>query len=211
MKTISLQRVLQYILGNFIVTFGAILMIRSAFGPAPFDVLFVHLKLTTPLTMGIAAFLIQGGIIVFVAIMRRSFRFLGSFAALFVGSLALDFWDLIVFANFTPTSFIQQLIVYLAGIYFLTLGLGITATTNLATVSFDELMYLIMDWFHTKKVVIIRFAIEFSGILLGVIVSFIGGLGFGEATIASVVIALILPFLLQQQLAMLARIGLRRE
>jgi hypothetical protein len=88
--------------------------------------------------------------------------------------------------------------------------LGITATTNLATVSFDELMYLIMDWFHTKQVVVIRFFIELSGIGLGILVGFIGGIGFGEATIASVIVALLLPFLLQQQLSLLARFGLRR-
>lgn len=211
MKTTQLRRVLQYILGNFIVTFGAVLMIRSAFGPAPFDVLFVHLKLTTPLTMGIAAFLFQGSLIIFIAIMRRSLRYLGSFAALLVGSVALDFWDLIVLVDFSPQSLWARLAIYFGGIYFLTLGLGITATTNLATVSFDELMYLIMDWFHTKKVMVIRFLIEFSGITLGVIVSFMGGIGFGEATIASVIIALLLPFLLQQQLSMLARFGLRRE
>jgi uncharacterized protein len=211
MKTINPRRVLQYILGNFVVTFGAILMIRSAFGPAPFDVLFVHLKLTTPLTMGIAAFVVQGSIILFVTIMRRSIKYLGSFAALLVGSIALDFWDLVVLADFYPQEFWQQTLVYLAGIYFLTLGLAITATTNLATVSFDELMYLIMDWFHTKSVVIIRFSIELSGILLGVMVGFIGGIGFGEATVASVIIALLLPFLLQQQLALLARFGLIRN
>lgn len=186
-------------------------MIRSAFGPAPFDVLFVHLKLTTPLTMGMAAFLFQGSLIIFIAIMRRSLRYLGSFAALLVGSVALDFWDLIVLVDFYPENFWARLAVYFGGIYFLTLGLGIAATTNLATVSFDELMYLIMDWFHTKKVVVIRFLIEFSGIALGVIVGFIGGIGFGEATIASVIIALLLPFLLQQQLSMLARFNLRRE
>jgi uncharacterized protein len=210
MKTTQIRRVFQYILGNFVVTFGAVLMIRSAFGPAPFDVLFVHLKLTTPLTMGIAAFLFQGTLIVFIAWMRRSLRFLGSFAALLVGSIALDFWDLIVLADFMPESFWVRVLVYLSGIYFLTLGLGITATTNLATVSFDELMYLIMDWFHTKQVVVIRFFIELSGIGLGILVGFIGGIGFGEATIASVIVALLLPFLLQQQLSLLARFGLRR-
>ena len=211
MKTTQIRRILQYIIGNFIVTFGAVLMIRSAFGPAPFDVLFVHLKLTTPLTMGIAAFLFQGTLIVFIAVMRRRFKYLGSFAALLVGSVALDFWDLLVLADFMPEDFWVRVIVYFAGIYFLTLGLGITATTNLATVSFDELMYLIMDWFHTKKVVVIRFFIEFSGIVLGIIVGFIGGIGFGEATIASIIVALLLPFLLQQQLSMLARFGLRRD
>jgi len=211
MKIIQIRRILQYILGNFVVTFGAVLMIRSALGPAPFDVLFVHLKLTTPLTMGIAAFLFQGTLIVFIALMRRSVRFLGSFAALVVGSIALDFWDLIVLADFLPETLWFRIVVYLSGIYFLTLGLGITATTNLATVSFDELMYLIMDWFHTKQVFVIRFFIELSGIGLGVLVGFLGGIGFGEATIASVVVALLLPFLLQQQLELLARFGLRRE
>lgn len=211
MKPTQIRRVIQYIIGNFVVTFGAVLMIRSAFGPAPFDVLFVHLKLTTPLTMGIAAFLFQGTLIIFIALMRHSLKYLGSFAALLVGSIALDFWDLLVFADFMPDGFWLRVLVYFAGIYFLTLGLGITATTNLATVSFDELMYLIMDWFHTKKVVVIRFFIEFSGIVLGVIVGFIGGIGFGEATLASVIVALLLPFLLQQQLSMLARLGLRRD
>ena len=185
-------------------------MIRSAFGPAPFDLVFLHLKLTTPLTMGLATFMIQGVIILFVSFMRKSARYLGSFAALVVGGVAIDFWDLLVFADFVPSNFIVRILIYAGGLYFLTLGLAITATTNLATVSFDELMYLIMDWFHTKNVIIVRLPIEFSGILLGILISGLGGLGLGEATLASVVIAIVLPSLLQQQLKILKRFGFTR-
>jgi uncharacterized protein len=203
-------RMIQYVLGNFVVTFGAVLMIRSSLGPAPFDVLFVHLKMTTPLTLGMGAFLTQGLIILSVTMARKRLHYLMSFIALFLGGLALDFWDLIAFANYEPTSLTLRLATYPIGLYFLTLGLAIISTTKLAAVSFDELMYLLMDVFQTKKVIWIRFAIEASGILLGLIVSFVGGLGFGELTLASIAIVFLLPPLLQWQIRFLSRFGLIR-
>lgn len=203
-------RIVQYLIGNFVVTFGAVLMIRSSLGPAPYDLLFVHLKLTTPLTLGLSAFLIQSFIIVLVTIARKRWRFLISFVALALGGLALDFWDLLVLANYQPTDLMIRLLTYPLGLYFLTLGLATISTSKLAAVSFDELMYLLMDLFKTKKVVGVRLGIEASGILLGLLVSFLGGIGWGEMTIASIAIVFILPPLLQGQIRFLNRLGFIR-
>ncbi len=192
------------------VTFGALLMIRSALGPAPYDVLFVHLKETTPLTLGMSAFLVQVLIIIGVSIARKNPRFLFSFSSLALGGAALDFWDLFALANFQPTLLWQRLLIYPVGIYILTLGLAIISTTKLAAVSFDELMYLLMDWFDTKRVFWVRFGIEMSGVVLGVIVGFIGGIGFGQVTVATLAIVFVLPVFLGWQYRMLERLGFKR-
>lgn len=203
-------RILQYLIGNFVVTFGAVLTIRSSLGPAPFDVLFVHLKLTTPLTLGLSALIVQGLIILFVTTARKNLRYLLSFSSLLIGGLALDFWDLIVLVNYNPTSIWVRLISYPIGIYILTLGLAIISTTKIAAVSFDELMYLIMDWTNTTNVFWIRLLIEGSGVLLGLIVGWIGGIGFGELTIASIVLVFVFPMFLKWQYAFLAKLGFIR-
>lgn len=203
-------RILQYLIGNFVVTFGAVLTIRSSLGPAPFDVLFVHLKLTTPLTLGLSALIVQGLIILFVTTARKNLRYLLSFSSLLIGALALDFWDLIVLVNYNPTSIWVRLISYPIGIYILTLGLAIISTTKIAAVSFDELMYLIMDWTNTTNVFWIRLLIEGSGVLLGLIVGWIGGIGFGELTIASIVLVFVFPMFLKWQYAFLAKLGFIR-
>lgn len=203
-------RIIQYIIGNFVVTFGAVLTIRSSLGPAPYDVLFVHLKMTTPLTLGLAAFLIQALIILTVTLARQQWRYLISFSALALGGFALDFWDLIALANFNPTTLWVRLLIYPIGIYILTLGLAIISTSKLAAVSFDELMYLLMDIFKTHNVFWIRLGIEASGILLGLAVGLIAGIGFGVLTPASVVIVFIFPGLLKWQLYFLSRLGLSR-
>jgi uncharacterized membrane protein YczE len=201
---------MQYVVGNFVATFGAVLTIRSSLGPAPFDVLFVHLKMTTPLTLGLAAFLVQGIIIITVTLVRRQWRYLISFSSVVLAGLALDFWDVIVLSNVAPTTLWVRLLMYPLGIYILTLGLGIIVTSKLAAVSFDELMYLLMDLFKTKKIFWIRLAIESSGILLGLVVSFTAGLGFGVLTPASVIIVFVFPGLLKWQLYFLSRFGLTR-
>jgi Predicted membrane protein len=203
-------RIIQYILGNVVATFGAVVIIRSSLGPAAFDVLFVHLKLTTPLTLGTAAFVFQGLIILFVTISRKNLRYLISFSSVLIAGIALDFWDLIALANYNPTSIWVRLISYPIGIYILTLGLAIISTTKIAAVSFDELMYLLMDWFKTKQVFWIRLAIEGTGLTLGLIVGLIGGIGFGEMTIASIVIVFVFPLFLQWQYAFLAKLGFIR-
>lgn len=211
MKKHSMQaRILQYLIGNFVVTLGAVVTIRSSLGPAAFDVLFVHLKLTTPLTLGTAAFVVQGLIILFVTVSRKNLRYLLSFSSLLIGGLALDFWDLIALANYNPTSIWVRIISYPIGIYVLTLGLAIISTTKIAAVSFDELMYLIMDWFNTKNVFWVRLGLEASGIGLGLIVGFAGGIGFGELTIASVLMIFVFPLFLQWQYAFLAKLGFSR-
>jgi uncharacterized membrane protein YczE len=211
MKRQSLvTRIIQYLMGNFIVTFGAVLTIRSSLGPAPYDVLFVHLKLTTPLTLGTAALLTQGVIILFVTISRRNLRFLLSFSSVLIGGLALDFWDLIVLVNYNPTSIWVRLLTYPIGIYILTMGLAIISTTNIAAVSFDELMYLLMDWFDTTNVFWIRLLIEASGVLLGLLVGFLGGIGFGELTIASIVLVFVFPLFLKWQYITLSKLGFTR-
>ena len=211
MKRQSLvSRIIQYLIGNFIVTFGAVLTIRSSLGPAPYDVLFVHLKQTTPLTLGTAALLTQGVIILFVTISRRNLRFLLSFSSVLIGGLALDFWDLIVLVNYNPTSIWVRLLTYPIGIYILTMGLAIISTTNIAAVSFDELMYLLMDWFDTTNVFWIRLLIEASGVLLGLVVGLIGGIGFGELTIASILLVFVFPLFLKWQYITLSKLGFTR-
>jgi uncharacterized membrane protein YczE len=211
MKRQSLvSRIIQYLIGNFIVTFGAVLTIRSSLGPAPYDVLFVHLKQTTPLTLGTAALLTQGVIILFVTISRKNPRFLLSFSSVLIGGLALDFWDLIVLVNYNPTSMWFRLLSYPVGIYILTMGLAIISTTNIAAVSFDELMYLLMDWFDTTNVFWIRLLIEASGVLLGLIVGLIGGIGFGELTIASILLVFVFPLFLKWQYITLSKLGFTR-
>jgi uncharacterized membrane protein YczE len=211
MKRQSLvSRIIQYLIGNFIVTFGAVLTIRSSLGPAPYDVLFVHLKQTTPLTLGTAALLTQGVIILFVTISRKNPRFLLSFSSVLIGGLALDFWDLIVLVNYNPTSMWFRLLSYPVGIYILTMGLAIISTTNIAAVSFDELMYLLMDWFDTTNVFWIRLLIEASGVLLGLVVGLIGGIGFGELTIASILLVFVFPLFLKWQYITLSKLGFTR-
>lgn len=211
MKRHSLPaRILQYVIGIFVVTFGAVIMIRSSFGPAPYDVLFVHMKLTTPLTLGLSSLLVQGLIIIGITIARKNVKYLLSFSAVLLGGAALDFWDLIALANFNPTTLMVRIISYPIGVYFITLGLAVVATTRIAAVSFDELMYLIMDLFHTKNVFWVRLSIEASGILLGLIVGLIGGIGFGEIAIGSVIIVFLFPYLLQQQYKFLAKFGITR-
>lgn len=211
MKRHSLPvRIVQYLIGIFVVTFGAVLMIRSSLGPAPYDVLFVHMKLTTPLTLGTSAFLVQGLIIIGVTVVRKNLRYLLSFGALLIGGSALDFWDLIGLANYNPTELWVRIVSYPIGMYILTLGLALTSTTKIAAVSFDELMYLIMDLLQTKNVFWIRMGIEASGVLLGLIVGWVGGIGFGELTLISVVIVFVFPLFLNWQYQFLAKFGLTR-
>ena len=57
---------------------------------------------------------------------------------------------------------------------------------------FDELMIMLMSIFKTKKVAMVRVAIEITGITLGIIFGFLAGVGFGAVGIGSVLMAIVL-------------------
>lgn len=205
----DMKRSIVYVLGIFVLIFGVNLMIRSHFGPPPWDVAIVHLADLLGVTLGIAALIIQLSIIAFVMIMRRSWVYGLSVISTVLISIAFDFWDLLVLKNATVEALPCRIAFYLLGVWCLSFGLALVLFTQFKALAVDELMRYFMVIFKTNSILLTRLLVEGLALSLGVI---FGWLAYGNLGILSggtVFITLALPTLLSWQLKMIQRIAIK--
>ncbi len=190
----------QFILGIFILVLGVNMMIRSHFGPAPWDTFTYHLHVLLNITLGMSAFIIQVFLIMIIIFLRRSYKYLYIFASIITISIAFDFWDILIFRTYYPDNTALRIGFYLGGMVLLSFGLALVVLTRSKATVIDELMLLLMDYFKTKNVFLTRITVESLGMILGLITAFIAGLGFGLINQGTVFVTLVLPFLLSLQM-----------
>jgi len=195
-----LKRIVQYGVGVFFVALGVIAIIRSEFGAGAWDTVTYNLSELIDSTLGVASFITQTTIILIIMLFRKNLSYLLIFIPIVAISIAIDFWDLVVFKDFYPASILLRSVFYIGGLLVLTTGLSLMILTHFKAAVFDELMLLIMDLFHTKNVLFTRLGVELSAIIIGSMIGFIAGIRFGAVNVGSFILAIILPPLLALQL-----------
>lgn len=200
------MRAFIYVLGIFTLIFGVNLMIRSDFGPPPWDVAIVHLADLLNLTLGLSALLIQLSIIGFVMLMRRSWVYGLSVVSIILISIAFDFWDLLVLRNVMVTTLPMRIFFYSVGVWFLSFGLALVLITNYKALAVDELMRYFMVLLNTDSILLTRFLVEGLALSLGIIFGLLAYRNLGILGIGTVLITLALPTLLSWQLTLLKHV-----
>ena len=196
----SLTRWVLYICGIFTLILGVHLMLRSSFGPPPWDTAIVHLADLLSVTLGVSALIIQGVIITFVMIMRRSWVYAASGVSVVLISVAFDFWDLLVLKSWLPSSLAGQLIAFFGGVVLLSMGLAWVLLTQLKALAVDELMRYFMVLFKTESVWKTRGLVESLALGLGVLFGWLATGDFGVIKGGTVFITVALPVLLSFQI-----------
>lgn len=194
------KRIVQYVVGVMITALGVITIIRSDLGAGAWDTVTYNLSALINSTLGTASFITQSTIVLMIIAFRRRLSYLLIFIPIFGISLAIDFWDLVVFRDYYPTAPLLRIGFYLAGLFVLTLGLSLMILSRFKAAVFDELMLLVMDLFKTRNVFITRLGVELSAIVIGSIIGFIAGIGFGAVNVGSFILAVVLPPVLALQL-----------
>lgn len=191
-----------YFLGFFILGLGVILMLRANLGAGPWDTVTANLETLIDntlfdVTLGMVSATIAIILMITVLMYTKNYYLLGMVLPIFLVAASLDFWNIVGLGNFEPTGFLLRLGVSILGGVFIPLGLSFIIASNFPAFVFDELTIMLMDITKIQSITIIRVGIEALGIALGTLFGFLAGIKFGAVGIASFVVVLILPPLLE--------------
>lgn len=172
-----IKRLLILVLGLTIAHLGVTLFLLSNLGSDPFNVLIQGIANILPLSHGtchqIICFLILG-ILLFAA---RSYIKAGTFICMFFGGPIIDFfsWLLGGFIN-DSSSIIIRLASLILGCFILAFGMTIVIKSDAGTGPNDLVGVVISDKLH-KPFGIIRVIVDFSFVIIGVLLGGIFGVG----------------------------------
>ena len=172
-----IKRLLILVLGLTIAHLGVTLFLLSNLGSDPFNVLIQGIAHILPLTHGtchqIICFLILG-ILLFVA---RSYIKAGTFICMFFGGPIIDFFSWLLGGLIHDgSSIIIRFVSLILGCFILAFGMTIVIKSDAGTGPNDLVGVVISDKLH-KPFGIIRVIVDFSFVIIGVLLGGIFGVG----------------------------------
>lgn len=142
-----IYRFLFYIVGLFIISFGASLTIKANVGAGAWDALNVGLSRLTGLSVG--TFVIIVGItLMFVnaSIVKRRPDFFALFTIFILGPL-IDFWMIVVLGQFAPSQLLVKVLFLVLGLLIIGLGVAIYLQPKFPLNPIDNLMMSLNERF----------------------------------------------------------------
>lgn len=178
---------------------GIVLMYRSNLGPPPLATLAVHISTLLPITLGTASFILQTTIMVMVMAINRKISSVLIFVAATLLGFGIDFWDLIVLRGLAVEGLVFQVMVFLIGLFFLTFGQNFIRYSHFRATPLIEYMFLFQKLYKTDSVLLARFSVESSILIVSISVALLGGLGTGAIRIGTILILGGLPTVMKMQ------------
>ncbi len=178
---------------------GIVLMYRSNLGPPPLATLSVHMSTLLPITLGTASFILQTSIMLLVMAVNKKISSVLIFVAATLLGFGIDFWDLLVLRDFMVEGLIFQLITFLMGLFFLTFGQNFVRYSHFRATPLIEYMFLFQKLYKTDSVLLARFSVEISILIVSLTVALLGGLGFGAIKMGTLLILVGLPTVMKFQ------------
>jgi uncharacterized membrane protein YczE len=187
-----------YLGGFFVVSLGVVFMLRGNLGAGAWDTVTYNLRAFlqsrgSGITLGLTSMTITLTLFVIVMAYQRKWQLVFMLIPIGIMGSFIDFWDIIVFGSYIPTTFLIQLLFSVIGGVFIPLGLALIISSHFPAFVFDELTIAVMKLFRTKNLTVVRLGIEFTGISLGILFGFLAGIGFGAVNVGSIIMAIILP------------------
>lgn len=198
--TVSWQNSIIYLIGITIVGFGVVAIIRSNFGAGPWDTVNYNLSELVGITLGTASVLVNVVITSIIIAYRKKIKFLFMIFPILAIGISIDFWDILVFGDFSTSNLLLQSGLFIVGFGLLPLGLALVISTKYPAFVFDELMMMLMDITKITNIGKIRISIEMFAIIFASILGFAGGIGFGAVNFGSVFMALTIGLLINYYL-----------
>ncbi|MEH7884135.1 membrane protein [Bacillus sp. JJ1609] len=146
-------RVLFFIIGLTVLSFGISMTIKAGLGTGAWDALNVGLSETVGLTPG-SWVVIVGIILIFVnaALVKRRPDIAAVITLLITGVL-IDFWILRVFDELIVTGYVKQFAVFMLGMVTLSLGLAIYLQAKFPLIPIDNFMMALRERFGLNLMV----------------------------------------------------------
>jgi uncharacterized protein len=182
--------IMLYILGFVMTALGINLLLRSKLGAGPWDAVTFNLSALSNLTLGVSSGLINIALMVFIILSNKNLKYLLLVIPIVSTSIAIDFWDLVVFKDYYPLVFIVRLSYFLGGTYIITLGLAIIFSTGFIAMIFEELTRTLMDVYRIRPFFKARIVIETFAIVSAIILGLIAKIGLGAISYGTIFLAL---------------------
>ncbi|AYV69377.1 membrane protein [Niallia circulans] len=174
-------RCLLYVVGLFILAFGATLTIKANLGAGPWDALNVGLSHLVGLTIG-SWIVIIGIILIFVnALLLRNKPNLLSLATVFILGFFVDFWMAHLVNRLHYFMFMSQLLLLIAGLIIVGLGIALYLQSEFPLNPIDDFMVTIQERYGVNLMVA-----KLIGEILALLFAFLvkGPIGLGTLIIA---------------------------
>lgn len=205
---ITPKNIFFYILGCIIIALGVVLMLRSDLGVSSWDTLHYSLHKLIHITVGTATIVVALIFTVAVIILNRNFRYLLMAIPIVLVGVLIDFFNLIVLADFMPETMFLRIVVYILGLIMLPLGGSLLIVSTFPAGVFDEFMFSMMRLFKTTKLLLIRVIMEMSAVLLALFFCYLAGAGLGMFSIGTLIFSVSVGYLVKQYLKIFERIGI---
>jgi uncharacterized membrane protein YczE len=202
------HRVIKYIIGMILIALGVVFTLRSDLGNSTWDTFHFALHKWANITIGTAIILVALAVIVAVIVINKQFKYIFMAIPVFLVGPLVDFFDLIVFHNLIPDTFMEQLLLFLMGLIFLPLGGALLIISTYPAGVFDELMYSIMRVTKTNDIIKVRVIMEVTAVSMAFIMGLLAGIGRGKIYYGTLVFALSMGPIIKLLLKGLERIGL---
>lgn len=146
-------RLLFFVIGLFIMTFGVCLTIKAALGAGAWDALNVAFTLKMGLTIG-KWVMIDGAILVIInaLLLKRKPDLLSLLTIVVIGSM-VDFWMYTVFGTWEVVTFLPKLATLISGIIIIGFGAAAYLQAKFPQSPIDNFMLAIKERFHVNLMV----------------------------------------------------------
>jgi uncharacterized protein len=133
-------RILFFIVGLLILSFGISLTVKSGLGSGAWDALNVGLSETIGLTPGTWVVIVGILLIILNAFLLKKRPDVGAIITVLITGIFIDFWLLQVFGELVVDAIVNQAIVFLIGVVAMGLGISIYIQAKLPLSPIDNLM-----------------------------------------------------------------------
>jgi uncharacterized protein len=183
------NRIVFFLVGIIILTFGVCLIIQAGLGAGAWDALAIGEARVFGLSMGTCV-LINGIILIIInsILQKKRPEYLAGLTILSIG-LLIDFWFFVLFNQYHPESLLLKIVSLIIGIVILGLGISIYLQAKLPSSPMDVLMVAIHERFGLSfgKARVIA---EGSAFILALLFR-------GEIGVGTVVVTLTLGYVVQ--------------
>jgi len=175
-----IYRLLFYILGLFILSFGVMLTIKADLGAGAWDALNVGLAETVGFTVGTWVIVVGIILIIINAFLSKQFPEFLAIVTISITGFFIDFWLEFIFKSWNPSGWTLKFLVFLLGLLTISLGISIYLQAKFALIPVDQFMMALR-----KRFGITLMTAKTIGELLALLLAFLfqGPVGLGTIII----------------------------
>ncbi|HOI46968.1 MAG TPA: hypothetical protein PLR26_04455 [Bacilli bacterium] len=183
------KRIAQYLLGIIIICYGVASIISARIGTSAADAINTNVSYLTPLTVGQSIGIMSVVFVLLSLLFKRKLIILVSLVFVFILTPGIDFFFYKVIEVYYPTDLWFRILNFAIGVLLVNLGTSLTIVSKLPLTPYDQFTMMMVE-LTKKPLIVIRFSLEFTLLIIGVILGIRSGYLNETVSIGTVIFAL---------------------